>query len=96
MSQLSKTVDSLEDKLNDLIKRYTNLQQENQKLIIQNKSLQESKAQSKTEIADWKQKIESLKMANAMLGSDQYKRDTKLKINALVRELDHCIGQLSE
>ena len=26
----------------------------------------------------------------------QYKKDTKLKINALIRELDECIVQLSE
>ena len=30
-----------------------------------------------------------------MLGSDDNKRETKLKINALIREIDHCIGQLS-
>jgi hypothetical protein len=35
-------------------------------------------------------------LANSMLGSDQYKRDTKLKINALVREIDQCITHLSE
>ncbi|MBF30207.1 MAG: hypothetical protein CL529_03380, partial [Aequorivita sp.] len=38
----------------------------------------------------------SLKMANSMLGSDQHKRETKLKINALIREIDHCVNQLSE
>lgn len=40
--------------------------------------------------------IESLKASNALLGSDEYKRETKLKINSLVREIDHCIAQLSD
>ena len=31
-----------------------------------------------------------------MLGSNEYKRETKLKINELVREIDKCITQLSE
>jgi hypothetical protein len=31
-----------------------------------------------------------------MLGSDDNKRETKLKINALIRDIDHCISQLSE
>ena len=37
----------------------------------------------------------ALKTANAMLGSDDYKTKTKLKINALVREIDQCIAQLT-
>jgi len=36
-----------------------------------------------------------LKTANAMLGSDDYKTKTKLKINALVREIDQCIDHLA-
>lgn len=43
-----------------------------------------------------KKKYEALKIANSMLGGDDNKRETKLKINALIREIDHCIGQLSE
>jgi predicted nuclease with TOPRIM domain len=41
------------------------------------------------------QKNVALKMANAMLGSDEYKTKTKLKINALIREIDQCIAQLT-
>lgn len=37
----------------------------------------------------------ALKTANAMLGSDEYKTKTKLKINALIREIDQCITQLT-
>ena len=48
------------------------------------------------EIETWKEKHDTLKLANSMLGSDEYKRDTKLKINALIREIDQCITQLSE
>ena len=46
-------------------------------------------------LANWKEKYEHIKVANAMLGSDQHKRDTKLKINALVRDIEQCIAQLS-
>jgi predicted nuclease with TOPRIM domain len=37
----------------------------------------------------------ALKTANALLGSDEYKTKTKLKINALIREIDQCIAQLT-
>jgi len=58
--------------------------------------LKSKQQQFEYEIEVWTEKYNSLKLANSMLGSDQHKRETKLKINALVREIDHCISQLSE
>ena len=43
-----------------------------------------------------KKDFESLKMANSLLGSEENKRDTKLKINSLIREIDYCIAQLAD
>jgi hypothetical protein len=43
-----------------------------------------------------KKQYEKLKIANSLLGSDENKRDTKLKINSLIREIDYCIAQLSD
>jgi hypothetical protein len=43
-----------------------------------------------------KKDYESLKLTNALLGSEDYKRDTKLKINSLIRDIDSCIAQLSD
>ena len=40
--------------------------------------------------------LESLKITNSLLGSEEYKKETKLKINALIREIDYCIAQLSD
>jgi len=43
-----------------------------------------------------KRQNDTLKMANSLLGSDENKRETKLKINSLIREIDYCIAQLSD
>jgi hypothetical protein len=40
--------------------------------------------------------LESLRITNSLLGSEEYKKETKLKINSLIREIDYCIAQLSE
>ncbi len=48
------------------------------------------------EIEALKTQYETLKVANTLLGSDDNKRDTKLKINSLIREIDYCIAQLSD
>ena len=52
--------------------------------------------QYQDEITEWTEKYETLKTVNSMLGSDENKRETKLKINSLIREIDQCIAQLAE
>jgi hypothetical protein len=42
-----------------------------------------------------KSQYETLKIAN-LTRCDDNKRDTKLKINSLIREIDYCIAQLSD
>lgn len=96
MSEIAEIVDTLENRLSKLFTKLDNLeriskelQQELQKsaTIIQNQS---------REIETLKGKYDTLKMANSLLGSDDNKRDTKLKINSLIREIDYCIAQLSD
>jgi hypothetical protein len=43
-----------------------------------------------------KKQYDTLKIANSLLGSEENKRETKLKINSLIREIDYCIAQLAE
>ena len=47
-------------------------------------------------IEDQNKKHELLKIAKTIDGSNKSTRETKLKINALIREIDKCIVQLSE
>lgn len=96
MSLLSEHVDSLENKISKLLHRFTKLQQEKASLETEIVFLKDQQIQSQLEHEKLKDSCKSLKLANSMLGSDQHKRDTKLKINALVREIDQCITQLSE
>jgi uncharacterized coiled-coil DUF342 family protein len=96
MSHLSEIVDSLENRINKLLQSYQTMEQTNAELKDEISNLKSQKDQFHGELDDWREKFNSLKLANSMLGSDEYKRDTKLKINALVREIDQCITQLSE
>jgi hypothetical protein len=96
MSEMIEMVDSLESKLSKLIEKSRGLE-----LLIQNlkNELQQSiqiRQNQASEIEHLKKKYETLKIANSLLGSDENKRDTKLKINSLIREIDYCIAQLSD
>ena len=96
MSNLSEIVDSLENRISKLLHRYEKVKQQNLSLEEELKILKSQQIQSQQTIEQWQEKCGSLKLANSMLGSDQHKRETKLKINALVREIDQCISHLSE
>ncbi|WP_159802250.1 hypothetical protein [Flavobacterium sp. MK4S-17] len=96
MSGLSEIVDSLELKFERLAQKIEGLEKEKQEL--ENKVSQSAMVISRQseEIVLLKEQNETLKMANSLLGSDENKRETKLKINSLIREIDYCIAQLSD
>lgn len=96
MSNLSEIVDSLENRVGNLIQKYDNLKLSKLKLEEELTVLKSKQSHFVKEIDKWQEECNSLKLANSMLGSEEYKRDTKLKINELVREIDKCITQLSE
>lgn len=96
MNDLSKIVDTLENRISKLLHKYEKLKVANAQLEAQTEEIHTMLKSSQEEVQQWREKCSSLQLANSMLGSDQHKRETKLKINALVREIDQCIGQLSE
>lgn len=96
MSKIEEIVDALEDKISQVLLKLEKVNETNAKLKLElNNSRQEFQDQQQT-IATWEEKYKALKIANSMLGSDENKRETKLKINTLIREIDHCVAQLSE
>ncbi|APY06972.1 hypothetical protein BWZ20_01070 [Winogradskyella sp. J14-2] len=96
MSKIEEIVDALENKISKVLHKQEVLKQTNARLSQQLEAQQQKLLEQQKEIASWADKYETLKIANSMLGSDENKRETKLKINALIREIDHCIAQLSE
>lgn len=96
MNGLSEIVDALEVKLEKLAQKLDRLQAENKELENEVSRSALALNRQSDEIVALKQQNESLRMANSLLGSDDNKRDTKLKINSLIREIDYCIAQLSD
>ncbi|MFD1615128.1 hypothetical protein [Gelatiniphilus marinus] len=96
MSHLEDIVDSLENKISRVLHKLELLKQANLKLKEELEASKRERENQKLHIASWEEKYEALKMANSILGSDDNKRETKLKINALIRDIDHCIAQLSD
>ena len=96
MSVIAEIIDTLENKVEKLFMKMKSLEKNSQDLKIElTKAAQVIQTQSQ-EIEALKAQYETLKVANALLGSEDNKRETKLKINSLIREIDYCIAQLSD
>ena len=96
MSKIEDVVDSLENKLSKVLHRLQVSKQTSSNLSEELKKSQQRILQLEEQLSEQEENFKTLQMANAMLGSDDNKRETKLKINALIRDIDHCIAQLSE
>ncbi len=96
MSEITEIVDILENRLQKLFVKYDSLEKENRELRQELHNSVQVSANLKKEIGMLQEKYNSIKMTNSLLGSEDYKRDTKLKINSLIREIDYCIAQLSD
>jgi len=96
MSVIAEIIDTLENKIEKLFMKINSLEKKSQDLKIElTKSATIIQTQSQ-EIEALKAQYETLRIANALLGSEDNKRETKLKINSLIREIDYCIAQLSD
>ncbi|TRX36486.1 hypothetical protein FNW52_07705 [Flavobacterium sp. ZT3R18] len=96
MSVIAEIIDTLENKVGKLFFKIKTLEKNNQDITLELRNAAVLLQTQSTEIESLKTQLETLKIANTLLGSDENKRDTKLKINSIIREIDYCIAQLSD
>ncbi|MFC2110341.1 hypothetical protein ACFLSU_07220 [Bacteroidota bacterium] len=96
MSNFSETVGLLEDKLKSLLERYEFLKKENEILLVNINKIQQSQMFYKEELKNEQEKYRLLKIAKTIDGGKQDSKETKQKINALIREIDKCIVKLNQ
>ncbi|NLP58721.1 hypothetical protein [Lutibacter sp. B1] len=96
MSSITQVVNLVEDKLKTLLENYKFLKEENEFLYGKLAVLENQITKEKQNFNEIENKYQLLKIAKTIEGSKEDTRETKLKINALIREIDACITQLSE
>jgi hypothetical protein len=96
MSTVTEAVNLVENKLKILLENYNFLKEENELLYSKLTILESQITKEKQLFNELENKYQTLKIAKTIEGSKEDKRDTKLKINALIREIDACIVQLTE
>lgn len=95
MNKLADIVGTLEKRLEQLLQQHQQLKSELKKMQLEEQRWLDREKEYQQEIIQLQEEGEVLKHANSILGSDQYNRETKQKINALIRDIDECINYLS-
>ena len=96
MSKTLEAIHLLENKLQKLLSNYEFLKNENEILLQNTTNLQHQLLEKEQLLATQKKEFDLLKIAKTIDGSSTDTRNTKLKINALIKEIDKCIIQLQE
>lgn len=96
MSNIESILQSLESKIIQILAYTDRLKAENQQLKSDLEIQKKSHSNYVAELAAKQAELDALKIASSMLGSNEDKRESKLKINALIRDINGCIASLSD
>ena len=93
---MKNIVNNIEVKLGKLIAKYQQVRQE--KLILQqeNEGFVASLKLKEIEILNLQEKVKLMNISKSVDASKQEVKDTRLKINEYVREIDKCIALLNK
>jgi cell division septum initiation protein DivIVA len=84
----------LNRKIDDLLKVYSILKEENKDLKSRNESLKREIQETEAKLKELEIKYDRLKLSGAILGEGENAIEAKRRINELMREIDKCIALL--
>lgn len=96
MQNITELIDLLEDKLQVLLEKYSFLQEENEVLRAHISQLQQELVKKEELLKSNEASMQAMKVAKTIQGSNNNTRETSQKINALIKEIDWCVAQLSD
>lgn len=88
-------LDDFKAKLRLLMKRHSALKAEKQELMMKLAEMEKNVAELKSENEELVKKYDDLKVAKVLSVGDDDRKQVKLRINKIVREIDKCIAQLN-
>ena len=95
MNSLEDHIRSVNEKLQQLLKNHSALKKENELLKSSLGALREKEVEYKYALHEMEQRVSVLRAASTdMNGTD--KKDFEKRINQYIKEIDKCIGLLSE
>ena len=95
MSNTSKTVDSIAERIHIVVEQLKQLQQENHSLIERLEHAKNELAHKHERISDLKMKLEAAQTAKSINGGGRSSTIAKRQIDKLIYEIDACLDAFS-
>ena len=95
MSELEQHIKRITDKLHQLLKNYQQLQKDNERQGRLIDTLQQAKEKDMQQVNELQERVSILKAASGQM-NEADKKEFEKNINKYIREIDKCIGILSE
>ncbi|MEO6330503.1 MAG: hypothetical protein ABIO55_16325 [Ginsengibacter sp.] len=95
MVTLEEHIKIINDKLQQLLRKNASLQKENEMLSKEVHHLKEQENNYKIEVFSLTQKVNILKAASGIM-TELDQREFEKRIDQYIKEIDKCIGMLSE
>lgn len=86
---------SVNDKLQQLLKQYKRLQKDNERLNEQLKEVKLKEEARETQVQELHQQVAILKMAAGEM-TDKDKKEFERRLNQYIKDVDRCINLLSQ
>ena len=96
MSKIEIIVNSLDEKVQRIMYELAELKSDNLALKQRLVDLNTKNSKLLHSLKEKENEYDTLKIASSILGSDESKTFTKLKINTLIKDIDDCISKLSD
>jgi predicted nucleic acid-binding Zn-ribbon protein len=95
MNNLETHIKSVNEKLQQLLKKHIALKKDNENLREELKKCKEKEAEYKYALHDLDQKVYVLKAASGQM-SEVDQKEFEKRINQYIKEIDKCVGLLSD
>lgn len=94
---MKKVVESIENKVNNIISLYNSLKKEKEEILEENAKLRSDISERDKSIKSLEEKINLLRISKSVGALDVEKNmESRRKINEYVREIDKCIALLNK
>lgn len=94
---MKKVVESIENKVNNIISLYNSLKKEKEEILEENTKLKSDISERDKSIKSLEEKINLLRISKSVGVLDVEKNmESRRKINEYVREIDKCIALLNK
>ena len=94
---MKKVVESIENKVNNIISLYNSIKKEKEEILEENRKLKSDISERDKNIKSLEEKINLLRISKSVGALDVEKNmESRRKINEYVREIDKCIALLNK